>query len=121
MDIEYGNLIMQTPGDSEKMLSVADHTDFLLFDLERRNDLRSNFPNMLNPSETEAIISIAMSKIYKGLGRSTHEETKEAERAADFIGAVVHLISRASLKLDTITEAQTDSAHQAPEVEPKFA
>ena len=127
MDFEHGNLVMQTPGDTEQILTVAEHTDFLLFDLERRNDLRTNFPNPLNPSETNAIVSIAMSKIYDGFGRSTHEEIKEATRAADLISTIVHLKQRANLQLDTKTEAQTVLARKvidavtSPEVEPKSA
>lgn len=125
MDFEHGNLVMQTPGDTESILSVAEHTNFLLFDVERRNDLRTNLPNPLNPSETKAIVSIAMSKIYDGLGRSTHEEKKEAKRAADLIDTIVDLMFKANSDLESRTEAQADLARQVidtvnpPAVEPQ--
>lgn len=121
MDFKHGNLVMETPGDTQRILSVAEHTDFLLFDQERRANLQTNFPNSLNSSETLAIVSIAMSKIYNGFGRSTHEETKEAKRAADLVGTIVNLISRTSLKLDTETEAQTDLVRQVIDANPPEA
>jgi hypothetical protein len=127
MDVQHGKLVMETPGDSKRMLAIAEHTDFLLFDLKRRNDLSTNFPNTLNPSETHMIVSIAMSKIYTGVNGGSRLEQREAKRATDFMGSIANLALRQSLEVDTTVAAQTDLVRQVihavktPEARPQSA
>jgi hypothetical protein len=115
MDLDSGRLVIETAGDSQKVLNDTAGTEFLSFDIGRRTDLQNRVPNMLSSSETLIYLSVLDRKVEEGLGHSSFLQRAEARSAAQTLITIARLGVEASIQQDTAAELAAEVVQQVNE------